>query len=1066
MPAKTSPVPQKRKTHRLAGWLRLGLAFLMAFFLLRWLVEFLRRWLRPPAPAPEIELPPAPPEIEIPAPPPVTEALPEVEVEGGFEEAAPPVVEEAPPEIFGLPMEEVEVSFEAPVVEVIPAIPDIFSTIPPEILLESDEPFTAPDGSLVRPQFNWQNPQLLKRIYPFRAEKLLDFLLYYAEIDLVQDFKARGAADPDIQARLEQSKAEIKQRRVEVIQQLEAAIAARQASDPWFAAIKFTSQKNFRFKQTYYLDRLIQKARDQLDDLLDQQEVYLKRVDWWPDDPSKPDKLREHARLQRERWQSKAQEQDAPIRQTRQEIERLSTFRSLFDQEAELPGEEVSVQDVLRWEIRQEKERWAPLLKEYEDDPLKVQAQLLEAIINRINRQPDRFPEWLVYMVVHFSGMRYTSAHSSWADPRSLLETLRREDLVAEAKRLTGEQLVQACRAAAARLKQRLAQLPERKKLFEALVDGLEPPDSRALQNALTAENEEDVRALKDDDACLNALSAFREQLAERARQDPSRAPMPEWVWAEICKFTPLRLQTSDPNWESSSPERWKYQNNRWREVLATWQQKDITAWRKKHRDSLDLVVIRAVCNEIAEHIQHLRGNAVWAGLTSKPKWFLSEQAKDPRRAYFVQSPAEQHFKTGASILWLEWVETQPNPWQIARPLTGFSLSPSDGKTAKPGEKKGEVSKKQLEKLKAENGDWDYQSPDNAYIRQRRLPSRQELRKQGKTEQEINALLAERKVTGEFETQYLRWRHEATVVGVFDLIDGRYVMTFETGQIGLRLRSLRELAGNPLIFVGYVPEKPLPPDPVDPAKTLDARLVQMLRWDRVLPGSALPPRPRPKKIVDELPTTPGGEPDEPPPPPEPLRPVVVIRPDLRAFRFKQLDQLGRPKMEPVTPLVRLPIGVLLQVSKTRKISLSDRGDGLINSEKGAFLAVGECVEVPLAAGTYISKAAVADASGGRWVTLIPGLEKALCNVYKGNDLKGKPIIQPLENIAQRVILTPGVKLRISTSHRDSDKDSGDGTILGTGLAAFYLILECPDLPEAAGLYVEKAAVFPTAPPVA
>jgi hypothetical protein len=156
---------------------------------------------------------------------------------------------------------------------------------------------------------------------------------------------------------------------------------------------------------------------------------------------------------------------------------------------------------------------------------------------------------------------------------------------------------------------------------------------------------------------------------------------------------------------------------------------------------------------------------------------------------------------------------------------------------------------------------------------------------------------------------------------------------------------------------------------------------------------------------------------------------------------------------------------LLQVSKTRKISLGDRGDGLINTEKGVFLAVGECAEVPLAAGTFIAKSAVADASGGRWVTLIPGLEKALCNVYKGNDLKGKPIIQPLEDIARRVILTPGVKLRVSTTHRDSEKDPGDGTILGTGLAAFYLILECPDLPEAAGLYVEKAAVFPTAPPL-
>lgn len=62
--------------------------------------------------------------------------------------------------------------------------------------------------------------------------------------------------------------------------------------------------------------------------------------------------------------------------------------------------------------------------------------------------------------------------------------------------------------------------------------------------------------------------------------------------------------------------------------------------------------------------------------------------------------------------------------------------------------------------------------------------------------------MAERKVTGDTDLQYLRWRHEAVVVGVFDMIDGRFVMTFETGPIGLRLRRLSDLAGNPLIFVG------------------------------------------------------------------------------------------------------------------------------------------------------------------------------------------------------------------------------------------------------------------------
>lgn len=37
--------------------------------------------------------------------------------------------------------------------------------------------------------FQWQNPQLLKDIYPMRLQKLRDFLAYYREVDLWAEFK-------------------------------------------------------------------------------------------------------------------------------------------------------------------------------------------------------------------------------------------------------------------------------------------------------------------------------------------------------------------------------------------------------------------------------------------------------------------------------------------------------------------------------------------------------------------------------------------------------------------------------------------------------------------------------------------------------------------------------------------------------------------------------------------------------------------------------------------------------------------------------------------------------------
>jgi len=69
--------------------------------------------------------------------------------------------------------------------------------------------------------------------------------------------------------------------------------------------------------------------------------------------------------------------------------------------------------------------------------------------------------------------------------------------------------------------------------------------------------------------------------------------------------------------------------------------------------------------------------------------------------------------------------------------------------------------------------------------------------------------------SGGFVKNYLRWTHEAIVVGVEQLLDGKYVLTFETGQIGLVLRRLSDLAGNPKVFVGYIPPSADEPDNLD-----------------------------------------------------------------------------------------------------------------------------------------------------------------------------------------------------------------------------------------------------------
>ena len=89
------------------------------------------------------------------------------------------------------------------------------------------------------------------------------------------------------------------------------------------------------------------------------------------------------------------------------------------------------------------------------------------------------------------------------------------------------------------------------------------------------------------------------------------------------------------------------------------------------------------------------------------------------------------------------------------------------------------------------------------------------------------------------------------------MIDGKYVLTFETGKIGIIKRRLSDLVNNPMVFVGYVPHLDSLPDRpglmaskmVDVQRwkqSMETKLIHMLDWSRILPGVALPPRIRPK----------------------------------------------------------------------------------------------------------------------------------------------------------------------------------------------------------------------------
>ena len=623
--------------------------------------------------------------------------------------------------------------------------------------------------------YAWQNPVLRNTIYPFREIKLRDFLLIYKEVDLWAQNKAKNPNDPVIASRLQAITQKVKARRVAVETALQAAIQERIDSDDLFCRITAPNEKNLRFKRIYYLDRLIGDQTQRQADLLAQQKSFLKKVDWYKEgDPH------------RQTWRSRAAELDAPLAAIDQELAPLQKLRDLFEEEERLPDVDgqrpLSIADLVRGD-----------LSDYEVElKAKSHDELVGLVWQKLKeKRPDgspRFAKWIQYMVIHFSGMRYVSAHGSFADPNELLEMLVRED--------------------------------EKGKLQpgEDIDDKVEAKVQALLRTSING-------AYKNEPPAVKALIALKQ---EKAQSDD---PLPDWVWGEITKFTQLRLGVDNPNWEATSPERYKPEENRWRELMDSWQRKDITDWRQKHAETLDLIVTRAVCNEIAEHIQHLRGIIPPGGLTSKPKWYLNAQNTtatlpegNPKKCYFRRAGKAADFANGASIFWLGWVDKEPNAWQVALPLTGIDLTPGarpvDGRTK-------------------DGPDWSVRSAGSTLIRTKRpevvVPSVVELRRRGMTDREIEQYRANLRGQNAVVKQYLRWKHEATVVDVVERVDDTYVLTFETGKIGLNWHTLDDLTGNTVdgIFTGFVPPSDQEPQNLnamlDEAKIL--RLEEAVAFD-------------------------------------------------------------------------------------------------------------------------------------------------------------------------------------------------------------------------------------------
>lgn len=687
--------------------------------------------------------------------------------------------------------------------------------------------------------FQWQNPILFNDIYPMRLQKLRDFLVFFKEADLWAQYKdkdiaslAADAAEYEKgmdDARVAEFKRYstlknyfmtkdargffVKYKPIE-----EEAMALIQKNHDLFAA---SWPKDIRGERTFIQSR-IESFKTQLGFLRDHVRSLQRQLEGMlPEHPSRP-KVEAEFKLKNESALPMVLEEMEKLRQLDDTYNKLETPKlewyklSKADPNYKTTEEEflvnydpkvpVIVKDIVRLKA----EQYAKTLE------AKDQYQLLMDIRGRFEKEPKRFPLWLQYMIIHFSGMRYKSAHGSWADPKDLLVRLRIDELKKAQAALSDADVAAKCAEKIAQYdpaftgaKPKLATATEKvwKDKIAMHMQGVKANGSQSKRLGLDGLVEQELK--------YEYMSMTTDQAL--AKLEAMKSQFPGWAWKTIVRLTQLRVNhVTAPGWEDYTPEEDKerFADKALYPILKKWEADNFGMWRPEHDRSQELIVTRAVCNETAEHAQHVRGNHPAGGLTENAAGYFKLFAAKTPGVKFIRPTTADHYIQGASIYWLRFATGSPSDWQIAKAVedeNGVGLLPAEffGKRAQ---------------LKAGKNapppavPWEYKRGEPIT----------------RTRTTIGA--DKKKVT---ESQWLRWIHEATVIGVVDTADDTYVYTFETSLpddfrgtscLGVFRNTLKwnlydgtEDAYN-RSFVAYMPEGQVPL----------ANLTPLLDWNKII----------------------------------------------------------------------------------------------------------------------------------------------------------------------------------------------------------------------------------------
>ncbi len=684
--------------------------------------------------------------------------------------------------------------------------------------------------------FQWQNPVLLKDIYPMRVQKLRDFLIYYKEADLWTEYRNKNVAA--LAADVNEYEAGMAAARATELQQysdLKKFFLTKDAGGLFAKYMPFDEEalrliqqnhdvfisswpKDIRGERPFIQSR-IQSFMTQLGFLRDRVRFLQRQLEGMvPEHPNRP-KVEAEYTLKSESAMPMLLDEMEKLRQfdaTYDKLEgpKLDWYRlSKADPNFKTPEDQfllnygpkvpVTVQNIVHLKA----EQYAKTLEN------KDQYQLLTESRARFESEPKRFPLWLQYMIVHFSGMRYKSAHGSWADPKDLLVRLRLADVQKAQAILSDADVAAQCTQKVAQYEGNDPNKPALAKATDKVwrdkialqMPGIKAGGPKTKRACLAALSEEETR--------YEFLTLTTDQAL--AKLDAMKPQLPAWAWKWIVMLTPLRVNyVTAPGWETFTPEEDKVRfADPLYPLFSKWASDNIGMWRPEHGRTQEVIVTRAVCNETAEHSQHIRGHLPPGGLTANAARYVKLAADKAPGAYFIHPTGAQHYTQGASIFWLRYVNSQPSEWQIpnaTQDANGVGLAPSaSGGKPLPG-RAGATNSAPVVR-------WIY--------------------KGGGLTRSRSMLDAQKKPVT--QNQWLRWIHEATVIEVVDTADGTYVYTFETSLpddfagtscLGVFRNSLRWNLDDGAednynrSFVGYAPEGQVPLANVQP----------LMDWNRII----------------------------------------------------------------------------------------------------------------------------------------------------------------------------------------------------------------------------------------